>query len=119
MSATQRRSLGAVALLTGVLVSVAVAAPTAAHAPDPSLAGSLFAQDQELRFRWRSGAEPPSAIRTAIRAAADDSNTTRASRAATFVYDAAGINLIGYGTGTCGVNGVSYVFIRPTYMPIG
>ena len=106
MNAPERGRFGALALLTVFVISVVVAAPTAAHAPDPSLAGSLFSQDQELRFRWRSGSEPPAAIRTAIRAAADDSNTTRASRAATFVYDAGGANLIGYGTGTCGVNGI-------------
>jgi hypothetical protein len=107
MNATERpRHYGRLALLIGLMVSAAVATPTAAHAPDPSLGGSLFGQDQELRFRWRSGSEPPSAMRTAIRAAADDSNATRASQAATFVYDAAGSNLIGYGTGTCGVNGI-------------
>jgi len=102
----RRRRYGRLALLIGVVVSATIAGPAAAHAPDPSLGGSLFGQDQELRFRWRSGSEPPAALRTAIRAAADDSNTTRASRAATFVYDAAGANLIGYGTGTCGVNGI-------------
>jgi hypothetical protein len=94
------------ALLPGLIASIAIALPALAHAPDPSLAGSLFGQDQELRFRWRSGAEPPSAMKSAIRAAADDSNATRASRAATFVYDTAGTNNIGYGTGTCGVNGI-------------
>lgn len=105
MNTTKRRFVFP-ALLIGVVISVAAAWPTVAHAPDPSLSGALFGQDQELRFRWRSGSEPPSAMRTAIRAAADDSNATRASQAATFVYDAAGSNLIGYGTGTCGVNGI-------------
>lgn len=94
------------ALFLAASLTVAVAAPSVAHAPDPSLSGSLFGQDQVLRFRWRSGSEPPAAMRTAIRAAADDSNTTRASQAAAFIYDAAGSNLIGYGTGTCGVNGI-------------
>ena len=102
----RRRRFGRLALVIGVATSLVMAAPTTAHAPDPSLGGALFGQDQELRFRWRSGAEPPAAMRTAIRAAADDSNATRASQAATFVYDAAGSNLIGYGTGTCGVNGI-------------
>jgi hypothetical protein len=101
-----RRNTRPLALLIGVLIGVAAAAPTAAHAPDPSLSGGLFGQDQELRFRWRSGSEPPAAMRTAIRDAAEDSNASRASRAATFVYDAQGANLVGYGTGTCGVNGI-------------
>lgn len=102
----RRRRYGRLALLIGVMVTAASAGPATAHAPDPTLSGSLFGQDQELRFRWRSGSEPPAAMRTAIRAAADDSNATRASQAATFVYDASGANMIGYGTGTCGVNGI-------------
>ncbi len=106
MITTERRRYSRLALLIGVVVSAAIAGPAAAHAPDPTLSGSLFNQDQALRFRWRSGSEPPAAMRTAIRAAADDSNATRASRAATFVYDSAGANLIGYGAGTCGVNGI-------------
>ncbi len=102
----RRPSIPATASLIALLIALGSAAPTAAHAPDPSLSGGLFGQDQRLTFRWRSGSEPPTAIKTAIRAAADASNTTRASRAATFVYDSAGSNLIGYGTGTCGVNGI-------------
>jgi hypothetical protein len=91
-----------------IVIAVLVAAvPTVrAHAPDPALGGSLFGQNQVLEFRWRSGSVPPPDLRTAIRAAADDSNDTRASRAATFVYDAAGASQIGYGTGTCGANGI-------------
>ena len=89
-----------------VAVSLASAPMAAAHAPDPALGGSLFGQNQVLEFRWRSGSVPPAAIRSAILAAADDSNDTRASRAATFAYDAAGPSQIGYGTGTCGVNGI-------------
>ena len=37
-------------------------------------------------FRWRSGAEPAAAIKTAIRAAAADANDSRASKAPTFSY---------------------------------
>ncbi len=89
-----------------VLIVLATAIPVGAHAPDPVISSTLFGQDQSLAFRWRAGSEPPTIMRTAIRAAATDSNESRASRAATFVYDAAGASLIGYGTGTCGVNGI-------------
>ena len=99
------RRLAALGLATATL-AFGAAAPAGAHAPDPSLGGSLFGQNQVLEFRWRAGSVPPTAIRSAILAAADDSNDTRASRAATFSYDAAGANPIGYGTGTCGVNGI-------------
>ena len=102
----RRSSIPRTATLVAVLTVLGSAAPTAAHAPDPSLSGGLFGQDQRLTFRWRSGSEPPAAMKTAIRAGADDSNATRASQAATFVYDSGGSNLIGYGTGTCGVNGI-------------
>ena len=50
---------------------------------------------------------PPAPIRVAVNAAAADVEATRESRAALFAYDAAGTNPIGYGTGTCGVNGLA------------
>lgn len=79
-----------------------------AHGPDPTMSGGTFGQNQDLRFRWRAGSEPTTAIKTAIKAAADDANASRGSRAATFTYDASGANLIGYGIGaTCGVNGLA------------
>jgi hypothetical protein len=84
------------------------AGEASAHGADPSLGGGLFAPNQALLFSWRSGSEPPSAIRTAIRAAAADATATRASKAASFAYDAAGPNPIGYGSGApCGVNGLA------------
>jgi hypothetical protein len=91
------------------LVIVAMAATSVqAHAPDPSLSGALWAQNQQLTFRWRSGSEPPAAIKTAIRDAASASNATRASKAATFTYSSSGVSPIGYGSGaTCGVNGIA------------
>jgi hypothetical protein len=106
-----RRGRRAARLLLTVGMAMAVAGanglPIAAHSPDPALGTELFAQDARLKFDWRTGAVPPAAMRTAIKAAADDAADTRASRAATFVYDTAGTNPIGYGTGTCGVNGLA------------
>src|SRR5215203_4598026 len=96
--------------LTGVvavfgLLALAMPWEVAAHSPDPILGGGLFAQGQDLRFRWRAGAEPAAVIKTAIRAAATQANATRNSRSATFTYDSAGASPIGYGSGaTCGVN---------------
>jgi hypothetical protein len=77
-----------------------------AHGPDPILGGGRYTQDEVLQFRWRTGYEPPTAIKTAIRAAATDVGESRASRAATFAYSSTGASTIGYGTGTCGVNGI-------------
>jgi hypothetical protein len=94
------------ALAVAASLGLSVAAPAAAHGPDPILGGGRFSQNEVLAFRWRSGAEPPSAIKTAIRDAAADVGESKASQAATFAYSSTGANPIGYGTGTCGVNGI-------------
>ena len=95
-------------LVLAVLGSLTATPIASAHGPDPVLGSSWWAQDRELTFRWRTGSAPPADIKTAIRAAALDITQTKASRAATFVYDADGANPIGYGAGaTCGVNGIA------------
>ena len=100
------RSLSVVVL--AVAATVALAGSTLAHGPDPVLAGKPFAQDQILKFGWRSGAEPIASVAAAIKAAAADATATRGSRAATFAYASTGPNQIGYGSGaTCGVNGLA------------
>jgi hypothetical protein len=101
-----RAAIAAILLVVGALAADAVAA--SAHGADPALGGGLFDQNQALRFSWRTGAEPSAALKTAIRAAAADATASRASRAASFVYDAGGPNPIGYGAGApCGVNGLA------------
>jgi len=105
---TNRRFRLASAIVSLALVAAGPPAGTTAHSPDPVLSGSPFAQDQVLEFSWRSGSVPVASIATAIKAAAAHVTATRRSRAATFVYDSGGSNLIGYGTGaTCGVNGIA------------
>jgi len=96
------------AVMAAIAVLVLTSTSAAAHGPDPKLTNGPFGQDQNLRFRWRSGSEPTTVIKAAINAAAADANATRASRAAFYTYDAAGSNPIGYGPGaTCGVNGLA------------
>lgn len=93
---------------TATLLIALIGGAVSAHGPDPTTSGGSFGQNQELGFRWRSGSEPSRPIKSAIKSAAADVATTRASRAATFTYDAGGDNLIGYGAGaTCGVNGLA------------
>jgi hypothetical protein len=84
-------------------------APNAsAHSPDPVVGGALWEPNQAVHYRWRSGQVPPDWLRSPIHAAADDSNDTRASRAAVFTYDAAGAGVIAYGEPTgCGPNGIA------------
>jgi hypothetical protein len=112
MTGSPRRVLTATLLAAAIVTTVggpSARVPTArAHGPDPVLGGPLWAQDRVLSFRWRAGSAPPADIKLAIRRAADDVTATRASRAATFTYDADGDNPIGYGPGaTCGVNGLA------------
>jgi hypothetical protein len=105
--AAHRRTVGLSSAVALILV-LGHGATAAGHGPDPVLGGPLFAQNQALLFDWRSGAAPPAAIKTAIKAAAADATSTRASKAATFAYDADGTNPIGYGVGaTCGPNGIA------------
>lgn len=109
MTRTRRRTARGLLLAVVATVGAAALAPaTAAHDPDPALGGAAWAQDERLEYRWRAGDEPPAAIRSAINAAADDSNDTKASRAAVLAYDAGAGNPIGYGPdATCGVNGIA------------
>lgn len=108
MTTITRPRLLATAGATLLLASSLAAGGVAAHGPDPALSGGPFGQNQVLRFRWRAGSEPAAVIKTAIKAAAADANASRASKAATFTYDASGPSPIGYGAGaTCGVNGLA------------
>lgn len=111
MMFSRRRARRAATLLLTTALTAAVACAstltTSAHAPDPPLGSELFPQDGRIYYDWRSGATPPAALRAAINAAADDVKVTRASRAAVFMHDVDGTSLIGYGTGTCGVNGIA------------
>ena len=97
------------ALAAAVLIVSSISAGSAvAHGPDPALSGGGFGQNQVLRFRWRAGSEPPVVMKDAIKAAANDANDTRASKAGTFAYDGSAPSPIGYGAGaTCGVNGLA------------
>jgi hypothetical protein len=105
MIRSSRRALCAAALVT---TSIIGAVPAAAHGPDPVFGGALFAQNQEVRFRWKAGQEPPAAMQQAIRSGASDANTSRNSRAAIFLPDPAGTSWINYGLDVaCGVNGLA------------
>ncbi len=104
----RRRRHRAVLGVVTVVMLLLSAVGAEAHGPDPILSDRLFGQDQHVAFHWRAGAEPPAAIKTAIKDAAAGLNASRASRAATFGYAAGGSGVIGYGVGaTCGVNGIA------------
>ena len=103
---TRRGAWGTIFLVVGALLLLATPAAMA-HGPNPWFSGATWDDHEALTFRWRSGSVPPAAIQAAIKAAADDNDDTRASRAATFAYASGGMGLIGYGaSATCGVNGI-------------
>jgi hypothetical protein len=103
-----RIAASAVTTLTLLAAIAGSPMPAVAHNPDPVLAGGLFAQSADLHYRWGSGGTPPTAIRTAINAAAGDSNASRRSKAATFTYDSSGGNTVYYGVDVpCGINGLA------------
>jgi hypothetical protein len=107
-----RRLASILAAIVGLL---AATGGVTAHGPDPLVGSGRWNQDQALTFRWRSGSVPTSAIQTAIRSAAADASASRGSQAASYTYDPAGSNLIGYGPGaTCGVNGLGCFTRTPT-----
>jgi len=103
-----RTTVRLMAVAIVLLPVIGVAGPAAAHSPDPVLSGALWAQDQNVHYRWRAGQAPPAAMQTAINAAATDAGATRRSRAATFTFDVAGASWINYGLDVaCGVNGIA------------
>jgi hypothetical protein len=109
MSTPQSRHLRLIAavLLAGAL-GAGAPGPSSAHGPDPVFAGGPFGQNEVLEFRWRAGHEPPTAMRSAILAGAQDIADSRASKAALFTYASDGPNPIGYGLdATCGPNGIA------------
>ena len=105
MSRHPRRLL--LGLTLGLMVATPLASQAGAHGQDPALGGEPFDINEVLVYRWRAGSEPPLAIKTAIHEAARDVRASLASRAATFTYASDGDSVIGYGTGTCGVNGIA------------
>lgn len=88
-------------------VSIVAAPAVAAATPDPFL-GSPFDRNQVLTYRWGAGGAPPAAIKTAIRDAIEDANTTRESKAPTFDYASGASSTITYGVSApCGENGLA------------
>ena len=95
------------ALILALAATTAIVLPALAATPDPFMGGP-FGQNQPLAYRWGSGAVPPTAIKTAINAAADDANASHKSKAPSFDYDSGGSNSISYGVDVpCGVNGLA------------
>lgn len=101
-----RRTL-AVRLLTAALLALVAAAPAVAHDPDPTFSGGPMSSNTTLHWRW-TGGKFTAAMKSAVKAAAGDANTSRASKAPTFAHASGANSTIYYGTNVpCGVNGLA------------
>jgi hypothetical protein len=66
-----------------------------ASIPTPA-SGITWGQNQYVEYRWKEGSEPPGWAKTAMNAAAADSNSSRKAKAATFHYDSSGAGWLAY-----------------------
>jgi hypothetical protein len=73
----------------------AAAQPAVASLPTPA-SGGTWAQNQLVEYRWKEGAEPPAWARSAMSAAAADSNASRAAKAAIFAQRDTGASWLAY-----------------------
>ena len=100
-----RRRVAAAGAALWLLSSAA--SPLLASTPDPTISPA-WPIDTALAYRWATGAVPPSAMATAINAAAADATASRGSRAPSYAYSSGAPNSVSYGTSNpCGVNGLA------------
>lgn len=98
----------AAAIAVALLLALAALLPAVAATPDPILGGGLYAQNQQLTYRWSAAGTPPAALQTAINAGVDNANRTRLSKAPTFGYASGAGNLVTYGgLVPCGTNALA------------
>jgi hypothetical protein len=71
-----------------------------------------WAQNQRVEFRWRDDAVPPGWMRSAVLAAAGDSNATRQAKAAVIAYDGSGSSWVAYTTEIDHPNALAYASRR-------
>ena len=77
------------------LLSAFVAHPVAAASPTPA-SGTTWGKNQRVEYRWKDGSEPPAWAKSAMNAAATDSNQSRRAKAAIFAYDSSGPARLAY-----------------------
>ena len=85
----------ALALATSLVTLALTAGQVSATAPTPA-DGIVWSQNQRVSFRWHEGDVPPAWMRSAINAAANDSNDSRDAKAAVVAQSDSGASWIGY-----------------------
>lgn len=85
----------AAALAASLVILSLNGAEASATAPTPA-DGQVWGQNQRVTYRWHEGDEPPSWMRAAINAAANDSNDSRDAKAAVLSQSDSAASWIGY-----------------------
>jgi hypothetical protein len=88
------KRLSARALILAALLALPLQAASASSITPISKLD--WEQNQRLEFRWRDDAVPPTWMRSAVLAAASDSNASRDAKAAVLAYDGAGNSWFAY-----------------------
>ena len=83
------------AFVAALLTLATLAQPVSAALPTPA-SGVTWNPNQLIKYRWKEGSEPPAWAKVAIKAAGQDSNDSRAAKAAVFDYEASGPAWVGY-----------------------
>ena len=84
-----------IAVACAALFALMVAGEASATPPTPA-SGNVWSQNQRVTYRWKEGDEPPTWMRTAVNAAAADSNDSRDAKAAVLSQSDSGASWIGY-----------------------
>lgn len=95
MNVAQLRRRAAPAAAVALSLCWLAAMPVAAATPTPAH-GQKWQPNQSVEYRWKDSHVPPGWAKTAINAAAGDSNHSRAAQAAVFGHDYSGSSWIAY-----------------------
>jgi len=85
----------AAAFAASIVILTLTTGQASATAPTPA-SGQVWHQNQRVTYRWHEGDVPPSWMRSAINAAANDSNDSRDAKAAVLSQSDSGTSWIGY-----------------------
>lgn len=99
MNRHRRARRGLVRMLAAVsaaFLALTVAGGEALATPPTPANGITWSPNQRVEYRWREGDEPPPWMRSAVNAAADDSNSSRAAKAVILSPSDSGASWIGY-----------------------
>jgi hypothetical protein len=112
-----RRSVLA-AVAAGLTTVFVASNGVSATSPTPA-SGTVWNQNQRVYYRWKEGNEPPAWARSAVNAAAGDSNSSRGSKAAILAQYDGGSSWVGYTADIPSTYAIGYtVTYAPNYFTL-